>query len=116
VLSIARILQVLHKTDVEEKFGKGTTVERLKIIQRSAFLQGQKFDFRARNSALGPEFPPLDKISGGRKFLNFHPFEIRLSPLLCVVVQHSVKGPEILVLAEFLGVGNSISSAPVKSG
>jgi hypothetical protein len=78
---------------------KGTTVERLKISQRRAFLLGQKFDFRAGNSALGQEFPPLDKISGGRKFLNFRPFKIQLSPLFCVVVQHSVKGPEILVLA-----------------
>jgi hypothetical protein len=95
---------------------KGTTVERLKITQRSAFLQGRKFDFRAGNSALGLEFPPLDKISRGRKFLNFRPFEIRLSPLLCVVVQHLVKGPEILVLAEFPGARNSIISAPAKFG
>jgi hypothetical protein len=51
MLSIAGILQVLHKTVVEEKYGKGTTVERLKITQRSAFLLGQKFDFR-------PEIPP----------------------------------------------------------
>jgi hypothetical protein len=95
---------------------KGTNVERLKITQRSAFLLGRKFDFRAGNSALGPEFSPLDKISGGRKFLNFRPFKIRLSPLLCVVVQHSVKGPEILVLAEFPGGRNSIISAPAKFG
>jgi hypothetical protein len=95
---------------------KGTTVERLKIIQRSAFLLGQKFDFRAGNSAPGPEFLPLNKISGGRKFLNFRPFKIQLSPLLCVVVQHSVNGPEILVLAEFLGARNSIISAPAKFG
>jgi hypothetical protein len=95
---------------------KGTTVERLKITQGSAFLLGQKFDFRARNSASRPEFPPLDKISGGRKFLNFRPFEIRLSPLLCVVVQRSVKGPEILVWAEFPGARNSIISATAKFG
>jgi hypothetical protein len=95
---------------------KGTTVERLKITQRSAFLLGRKIDFRAGNSALGPEFLSMDKISGGRKFLNFRPFEIRLSHLLCVVVQHSVKGPETLVLAEFPGAGNSIISAPAKSG
>jgi hypothetical protein len=95
---------------------KGTTVERLKITHRSAFLLGRKFDFRARNSALGPEFPPVNKISGGQKFLNFCPFEIWLSPLLFVVVQHSVKGPEILVLAEFPGAGNSIISAPAKFG
>jgi hypothetical protein len=60
--------------------GKGTTVERLKIIQRSV-------NFKARNLLSGPEilplrpeFLPLDKISegpeipefsGGRKFLNF---------------------------------------------
>jgi hypothetical protein len=31
MLSIAGILQVLHKTDGEEKLGKGTIVERLKI-------------------------------------------------------------------------------------
>jgi hypothetical protein len=37
VLSIAGILQVLHKTDGEEKLRKGTTVERLKITQRSVF-------------------------------------------------------------------------------
>jgi hypothetical protein len=95
---------------------KGTNVERLKITQRSAFLLGRKFDFRAKNSAIGPEFPPLDKISGGQKFLNFCPFEIWLSPLLCGVVQHSVKGPEILVLAKILGARNSIISAPAKFG
>jgi hypothetical protein len=89
---------------------KGTTVERLKITQRSAFLLGQKFVFRAGNSALRPEFLPLDKISGGRKFLNFRPFEIRLIPLLSVVVQHSVRIPE------FPGARNSIISAPVKFG
>jgi hypothetical protein len=37
VLSIAGILQVLHKTDGEDKLGKGTTVEKLKITQRSVF-------------------------------------------------------------------------------
>jgi hypothetical protein len=101
---------------LKKSLEKGTIIERLKITQRSAFLLGQKFDFRARNSALGPKFLPLDKIFGGQKFLNFCPFEIRLSPLLCVVVQHSVKGPKILVLAEFLGAGNFIISAPAKFG
>jgi hypothetical protein len=65
--------------------GKGTTVERLEII------------LKARNLLSGPEFPRLDKISGDRKFLNFRPFEIQLSPLLNVVVQRAVKGPKILV-------------------
>jgi hypothetical protein len=64
-------------------------------------FQGWKFAFRAGNSALGAEFPPLDKYSGGQKFLNFRPFEIRLSPLQNIVVQHSVKGPEILVWQNF---------------
>jgi hypothetical protein len=67
---------------------KGTTVERLKIIQRSV-------NFKAGNLLSGPEIPPLDKISGGRKFLNFRPFKIQLSPLQNVVVQRSVRGPEI---------------------
>jgi hypothetical protein len=88
---------------------KGTTVERFKITQRSAF-------YWARKLISGPEFLPLDKISGGQNFLNFRPFEIRLSPLLGVVVQRSVKGPEILVWAEFSGAGNSIISAPAKFG
>jgi hypothetical protein len=68
----------------------GTAVERLEIIQR-------RENSRAGNSAPGPEFPLLNKISGGRKFHNFWPFEIRLSPLRNVVVQRAVRGPEILV-------------------
>jgi hypothetical protein len=108
---------------------KGTTVERLKITQRSAFLLGRKFDFRAGISAPGlnfrgpesPEFPSLQnsaksftlycgatlskgagnsgigRISGDRKFHNFRPCEIRLSPLLRGVVQLTVRGPEILI-------------------
>jgi hypothetical protein len=116
MLSIAGILQVLHKTDVEEKFEKGDYCRKAQNHPEECILLGRKFDFRAINSAPGPEFLPLDKISGGQKFLIFHPFEIRLSPLLGVVVQRSVKGPEILVWAEFPGAGNSIISAPAKFG
>jgi hypothetical protein len=76
--------------------GKGTTLERLKIIQRSVFS-------KAGNLLSGPEFPPLDKISGGQKFRNFRPFEIRLSPSQNIVVQRVVRGPEILVWQNFLG-------------
>jgi hypothetical protein len=91
--------------------GKGTTVERLKIIQGSV-------NFKAGNLLSGLEIPPLDKISGGRKFLNFRPFEIWLSPLQNVVVQRLVKGPEILVwqnfwgleIPEFLALRNSAKS------
>jgi hypothetical protein len=83
--------------------GKGTTVERLKIIQRSVNFKAGNLLLGPEIPALGPEFPPLDKISGGRKFLNFRPFEIRLSPLQNVVVQRAVKGPEILVWQNFRG-------------
>jgi hypothetical protein len=120
---------------------KGTTVERLKITQRSAFLLGQKFDFRARISAPGlnfrgpesPEFPSLQnlaksftlccsatlskgagnsgigRIFGGRKFHNFCPCKIRLSPLLRGVVQLTVRGPEILIWPEFRPCDFSLS-------
>jgi hypothetical protein len=41
----------------------GTAVERLEITQRREKFQGRKFYFRAGNSAPGPEFLPLNKIS-----------------------------------------------------
>jgi hypothetical protein len=83
--------------------GKGTTIERLKITQRSVFKKVENLLLGPEIPPLGPEIPPLDKISGGRKFRNFWPFEIRLSPLQNVVVQRSVKGPEILVWQNFRG-------------
>jgi hypothetical protein len=46
---------------LKKSFEKGTTVERLKVTQMTAF-------HRARNYVSGPEIPLLDKISGGRKF------------------------------------------------
>jgi hypothetical protein len=66
VLSIAGILQVFHKTDIEEKYGKGDYCRNAQKHPEECFSQGQKFSFRAGNSALGPEFPPLDKNFGGR--------------------------------------------------
>jgi hypothetical protein len=78
--------------------GKGTTVERLKIIQRSVNFKAGNLLLGSEIPPLGPEFPPLNKISGGQKFL---PFKIRLSPLQNVVVQRSVKGPKILVWQNF---------------
>jgi hypothetical protein len=84
--------------------GKGTTVERLKIIQRSVNFKAGNLLSGPEIPPLGPKFPPLDKISGGRKFRNFRPFEIRLSPLENVVVQCSVKGPEILDWQNFQGL------------
>jgi hypothetical protein len=52
-------------TDVEEKFGKGDFYRKAQNHPEECFLQGQKFSFRTGNSAPGPEFPPLDKISRG---------------------------------------------------
>jgi hypothetical protein len=46
---------------LERSLKKGTTVERLKITQRTAF-------HRAGNYVSGPKILPLDKISWGRKF------------------------------------------------
>jgi hypothetical protein len=83
--------------------GKGTTIERLKITQRSVFKKVRNLLSGPEIPPLGPEFLPLDKISEGWKFLNFWPSEIWLSPLQNVVVQHSVKGLEILVWQNFWG-------------
>jgi hypothetical protein len=60
--------------------GKGTTIERLKFIERSVNFKAGNLLSGPKIPPLGPKFPPLDKISGGQKFL---------------VVQRSVKGPEI---------------------
>jgi stalled ribosome alternative rescue factor ArfA len=70
VLSIAGILQVLHKTDVEEKFGKGDYCRKAQNHPEECFSEGRKFSFRAGNSTPGPD-PPLHKIFGGQKFLEF---------------------------------------------
>jgi hypothetical protein len=76
--------------------GKGTTVERLEITQR-------RENIRARNYVSGPDFPTQGRnFCPWTKFLgNFRPFEIWLSPLQNVVVQHCVRGPEILVWQNF---------------
>jgi hypothetical protein len=74
-----------------KRSGKGDYYRKTQNHPEECQFQGRKFASRA-----GAEFPPLDKISGRQKFLNFRPFEIWLSPLQNVVVQRSVKGPEIL--------------------
>jgi hypothetical protein len=58
VLSIAGILQVLHKTDVEEKFGKGDCCRKAQNHPEDCISEGRKLCFRARNSAPGPEISP----------------------------------------------------------
>jgi hypothetical protein len=91
---------------VKRSFGKGDYCRKAQNHPEDCISQGRKLCFRARNSAPGLEFLPLDKISGGRKFYefpNFWPFETRLSPLQNIVVQRSVKGPEILVWQNFRG-------------
>jgi hypothetical protein len=45
--------------------GKGTTVERLKIIQRSVNFKAGNLLSGPEILPLGPEFPPLDKLFGG---------------------------------------------------
>jgi hypothetical protein len=83
--------------------GKGTTIEMLEITQR-------RENSRAKNYVLGPEilpqgrnFCPWTKFPGAKNSMNFWPFKIWLSPLQNVVVQCSVKGPEILVWQNFWG-------------
>jgi hypothetical protein len=51
--------------------GKGTTIEKLKIIQRSVFSKAGNLLSGPEIPPLGPEIPPLDKISGGQKFSKF---------------------------------------------
>jgi hypothetical protein len=61
--------------DVEEKCGKGDNHRKAQNHPEECLftwpeisLQGQNFCPKARISAPRPEFPPLDKIFGGRKF------------------------------------------------
>jgi hypothetical protein len=84
--------------------GKETTIERLEITQR-------RENSRARNYVSGLEIPPQGrnfcpwtKFLGAGNSMNFWPFEIRLSPRRNVVVQHAVRGPEILVWQNFWGL------------
>jgi hypothetical protein len=67
-----------------KRSGKGDYYRKAQNHPEECLLEGQKFAFRAENSA--------------------PPFEIRLSPLQNVVVQHSVKGPEILAWQNFRGL------------
>jgi hypothetical protein len=88
---------------LKRSFEKGTTVERLKITQRTVFHRAKNYVSGPEILLLGPEFPPLDKISRGQKFHNFWPFKIRLSSLQNTMVQRSVRGLEILVWQNFRG-------------
>jgi hypothetical protein len=68
----------------------------LEIIQRSVNFKAGNSTPRAGISVPGQNFR-------GPEIPEFRPFEIRLSPLLNVVVQHAVKGLEILVWQNFRG-------------
>jgi hypothetical protein len=100
--------------------GKGTTVERLKIIKRSVFFKARNLLSGPEIPPLGPEFPPLDKISwgpeipefltlrnsaksftkcygatfckGAGNFINFRTSKIWLSPLQQAVVHLAGRG------------------------
>jgi hypothetical protein len=107
VLSIAGILQVLHKTDVEEKYGKGDYCRNAQITQRSVF-------HRAGNLVSGPEilpqgrnFCPWTKFLGARNLAKS--FTKRCGAML-------YKGAGNSDLAEFPGAENSIISDPQKFG
>jgi hypothetical protein len=56
VLSIAGILQVLHKTDIEEKYEKGDYCRKAQNHPEECILLGRKFGFRTGNSAPGQNF------------------------------------------------------------
>jgi hypothetical protein len=94
--------------------GKGTTIERLKIIQRSVFFLGQKFAFRAGNSA------PRARISAPGQ--NFRGSEIPEFLALRNLAKSFTKccgatfgkGARNSGLAEYPGAGNFIISGPRK--
>jgi hypothetical protein len=75
--------------------GKGTTVERLEITQRREISRDGNFASGPEIPPQGQNFCPWTKFPRAGNSMNLWPFEIRLSPLQNVVVQRSVKGPEI---------------------
>jgi hypothetical protein len=88
---------------------KGTTVERLKITQRTIF-------HRARNCVSGPEILPQ-----GRNFcpwtkLEFPALQNSAKSFTKCCGAMLCKGARNSGLAEFLGVGNFIISSPRKFG
>jgi hypothetical protein len=113
VLSIAGILQVLHKTDGEEKWERGLLLKGLKS-PRGEKIPGPEIMFQGRNSAPGPEFPPLDKISGGRKFHEFPALRNSAKSSTKCCGATLCKGARNSGLAEFPGAGNSINFRPSK--
>jgi hypothetical protein len=64
VLSIAEILHILHKTDVEEKFGKGTTIERLKSPRGVHFYWARNLNSGLEILPYGRNFCPWTKDLG----------------------------------------------------
>jgi hypothetical protein len=89
--------------------GKGTTIERLEITQR-------RENSRAGNYVSGPEFPPLDKISGGQKFHEFLARRNLAKSLTECCGATCSKGARNSGLAEFSGARNFIISGPQKFG
>jgi hypothetical protein len=89
--------------------GKGTTIEKLEITQR-------RENSRAGNYVSAPEFPPLDKISGDRKFHEFPALRNSAKSLTECCGATCSKGARNFGLAEFPGAGNFIISGPRKFG
>jgi hypothetical protein len=115
VLSIAGILQVLHKTVGEEKWERDYC-RKAQNHPKECQFQGQKFAFRARNSApragisapgpnfRGPEIPEFPALRNSAKSFT------KRCGAICS------KGARNSGLAEFPGAGNFIISGPQKFG
>jgi hypothetical protein len=99
VISIAGILQVLHKTDVEEKFQKGDYYRKAQNHPEECFSQGQKY--RISGSRIFHEFLALRNLAKS--------FTKRCGATL-------YKGAKNSGLAEFPWAGNSIISGAQKFG
>jgi hypothetical protein len=96
--------------------GKGTTVERLEITQRSVNFKAENLLSGPEIPPLRPEFPPLDKISGGPEIPEFPALQnLAKSFTKCCGATFS-KGARNSGLAEFPGARNFIISGPQKFG
>jgi hypothetical protein len=105
VLSIAEILQVLHKTDIEEKFGKGDYGRKAQNQPEECIFTGPEIPPAAPGQNFwGPKIPKFPSLRNSAK-----------SFTLCCGATLS-KGPGNSGIGRISGAGNSIISAPAKFG
>jgi hypothetical protein len=95
---------------------KGTTVERLKIIQRSVNFKAENLLSGLEILPLGPEIPPLDKISRGQKFNEFLALRNSAKSFTKRCDTMFYKGARNSDFAEFPRARNFIISGPRKFG